>query len=60
MKAVSFVLARLREPSTWSALAVVAAVAGRPFPAGVTEAAPELAGLALAILGAVLPEKKGA
>lgn len=51
------VAARLREPSTWAALAVLAALTGRYVPPELTTAAPDLVALVCAALGIVLEER---
>lgn len=50
------VLARLREPSTWAAVGVLAVLAGRPLPADLVQAAPDLVALLAAGLGITLKE----
>jgi hypothetical protein len=51
---------RLREPSTWAALAALLAVFGVPVPPGVPEAVGTIIAAGVAIVGVVMPEKKAA
>lgn len=55
--AVRAVAARLRQPSTWAALAALAVLAGHPLPASMVEAGPALVALVAAALGVVLDER---
>jgi len=50
---------RLREPSTWAALAAVAAALGHPVPADLVSAAPTLVAIVAAGLGVALDERGG-
>lgn len=56
--ALAYLAARLREPSSWAALAVLASVAGMHLPPELVGAAPELVGLVAALLGVALPERR--
>ena len=49
---------RLQEPSTWAALAALAALAGHPVPEDLISAIPALVGLVAAVLGVVLRERR--
>ena len=49
-------VARLREPSTWAALAALAAVAGRHLPPELVASGPDLVALVCIALGIALPE----
>ena len=49
-------VARLREPSTWAALAALAVLAGHPMPERMEEAGPALVALVAAVLGVALKE----
>jgi hypothetical protein len=51
---------RLREPSTWAALAALLAVFGVPVPPGVPEAVGTIVAAGAAIVGVAMPEKKAA
>lgn len=50
------VIDRLREPSTWSALAAVALLAGQQLPAELVGAGPDLVALVCAVVGVLTPE----
>jgi hypothetical protein len=50
---------RLKEPSTWAALAALAAVFGVPVPPGVPEALGTVIAAGAAVAGVLLPERKG-
>lgn len=54
--AVRQVAARLREPSTWAALAALAVLAGHPMPESMEDAGPALVALLAAALGITLKE----
>lgn len=49
---------RMREPSTWAALAAVAAALGHPVPLDLVAAAPVLVALAAGAAGVALAEAK--
>lgn len=49
-------LSRLRQPSTWAALGVLATLAGHRLPPDLVGALPELVGLVCAGLGVALDE----
>lgn len=51
------VVERLREPSTWAALGVLAAISGRYMPPELVTAGPDLVALVCAALGVVLNER---
>ncbi len=57
MSKFGFFLSRLSEPSTWAALAGLAALAGHGIPADMVSAAPVLAGIVAGSLGVVLNER---
>lgn len=48
---------RIKEPSTWAALAALASLAGHPLPTDLVAAAPALVCLLASILGVVLNER---
>lgn len=52
------ILARLREPSTWAALAALGSIVGHGIPPDLTAAAPVLVSLGAAVLGVALPERQ--
>lgn len=51
---MNYVINRLKEPSTWTALGVIGALMG--LPVGTVDAVHAIAGGVLALLGVLLPE----
>jgi len=52
------IIKRLREPSTWAALAALLAIFGVPVPPGVPEALGTIVAAGVGLVGVVMPEKK--